>query len=118
MYGLPAGFHSDVFMHRVLESVSFASNAIHLGFGADHAVTVLKHMRYRVGPEDDFRDDVLPVVDSSLPALVGRSVERTEVRLPGDLILYLESGAMVVLEDDSMHYESYSLNTPDGEIFV
>lgn len=118
MYGLPAGFDSAVFIDCLLESVTFASNAIHLDFGADCSITALRHLRYRVGPSTDLRDDVLPVADSSLSALVGRTVERTEVRLPGDLTLYFEGGGMLSVDDDSAHYESYSLRTPAGEVFV
>lgn len=118
MYGLPTGFDSEVFLDCVLESVTFASNAIHLDFGVDHSITALKHLRYRVGPSADLRDDVLPVADSSLPSFVGRTVERTEVRLPGDLTLYFDGGGMLSVEDDSAHYESYSLKTPAGEVFV
>lgn len=118
MYGLPEDFDASTFVGCELETVTFASNTIHLVFGADHSVTITDHLRYRVEKGGDLRDDVLPVAESGLPALLGRSVERAEVRRPGDLLLHFKGGAMLSIEDHDEHYESYSLKTPTGEIFV
>lgn len=118
MHGIPKEFDATIFVNRELESITFASNAIHLDLGAGHAITAQKHLRYRVHVGSDLRDDVLPVGASSLVALVGRRVERTEVRMPGDLILHFEDGGVIWFEDDSVHYESYSILTPHGEVFV
>ncbi|NMM17073.1 MAG: hypothetical protein HHJ14_08010 [Cellulomonas sp.] len=118
MYGLPEDFDPATFVGCEFETVTFASNAIHLTLGAEHSVTVTHHVRYRLEPGADLRDDVLPITGSSLPALIGRSVERAEVRRPGDLVLHFEGGGMLLVEDDDAHYESYSVRTPAGEIFV
>lgn len=118
MYGLPANFDSAVFVDRILESVTFATNAIHLDFGDHTSVTALSHLTYSVGQDLDLCRDVVPVMDSSLMTLVGQRVVGAEVRLPGDLILRFDGGGMLTAEDDSAHYESYSLSTPTGEVFV
>jgi hypothetical protein len=118
MYGLPDDFDPATFVGCELETVTFASNAIHLALGVNHSVTATDYVRYRLGPGADLREDVLPVTDSSLPALIERSVERAEVRRPGALVLYFEGGGMILVEDADPHYESYSLKTPAGEIFV
>lgn len=107
-----------VFTGRVLESVTFASNAIHLDFGSDCSITALNHLRYRVSLGAHNHDDVVPVTSSKLPSLVGLEVERTEVRLPGELALFFVGGGMLTVEDDSAHYESYSVRTVAGEVFV
>ena len=91
---------------------------MHLALGADHSVAITHHVCYRLGLGTDLRDDVLPVRSSSLPALIGRSVERAEVRRLGDLVLHFEGGGMLLIEDDDAHYESYTVKTPAGEIFV
>jgi hypothetical protein len=118
VYGLPKDFDASFFVGGVLETVTFAINAIHLTFDTGTAVTVQKHVRYRVSSNEPLRDDVLPTLESGLMALVGRRVESTALRLPGDLILEFERGGTLLVEDDSEGYESYSMNTPDGEIFV
>jgi len=118
MYGLPEDFDSGTFVGFELETLTFSSNTIHLAFAGQHSITVLGHLRYQLEPGADFRDDILPVTASGLPALLGRSVERAEVRRPGDLLLHFEGGGTLVVQDDDEHYESYSVETPTGEIFV
>ena len=118
VYGLPEDFDPATFVGCEFETLTFASNAIFLVFGEEHSVTVAHHVRYRLAHGAELRDDVLPVTDSGLPALLGRSVERAEVRRPGDLLLHFEGGGMLLVEDHDEHYESYSVKTPTGEIFV
>ena len=108
MHGLPQDFDATAFTGRVLESVTFAGNAIHLNFGADCSITVLNHVRYQVTSGADSDEDVLPVSTSNLPSLVGLQVERTKSRLLA-LALYFDGGGSAGGEDDSSHYESYSL---------
>jgi hypothetical protein len=118
VYGLPKDFDASFFVGGVLETVTFAINAIQLTFDTGTAVTVQKHVRYRLSANEPLRDDVLPTSNSGLMALVGRRIESTALRLPGDLILEFERGGTLLVEDDSEGYESYSINTPDGEVFV
>jgi hypothetical protein len=118
MHGLPQGFDASRFDGRCLEAVSFAVNLIHFDFGPGHFITVIKHVRYQLDHGEDLREDVVPARCSELPSLVGRVVLRAEVRRPGDLVLHFEDGGQLIVEDDSEHFESYSLGTSDGEVFV
>ncbi len=118
MHGLPEDFDAGTFVGLELESVMFSPNTIHLAFAGHHSITVLGRLRYQLERVAHLRDDILPVADSGLPALLGRSVERAEVRRPGDLLLHFEGGGMLVVQDDDEHYESYSVKTPTGETFV
>lgn len=118
VYGLPEDFDASTFVGLELEAVTFTSNTIHIAFGGQHSVTTTGNLRYRLDRTADLRNDVLPAMESCLPALLGRSVVRVEVRRPGDLLLHLEGGGMLVVEDHDEHYESYTVKTPAGELFV
>jgi hypothetical protein len=118
MYGLPDDFDPSAFVGCEFETLTFASNAILLAFGEDISVTIVHHLRYRLERETDIREDVLPVTESGLPALIGQSVERAEVRRPGDLLLHFYGGGLLLVQDHDEHYESYSVRTPAGEVFV
>jgi hypothetical protein len=118
MRGLPEAFDAETFVGCELELVIFASNVIFLKLGEENSVTVLDRVRYRTSSGGGFRDDVIPVADSSLPALIGRVIERAEVRLSGNLVLHFAGGGMISIDDRDEHYESYALSTPEGETFV
>lgn len=118
MYGLPDNFDSTTFVGCEFELLTFASNAILLVFAGGQSLSISRQLSYQVDKAADMRTDVLPVTESGLPALLGQSVERVEVQAPGDLLLYFESGAFLLIEDSDQHYESYAIRTPSGEIFV
>jgi hypothetical protein len=118
VHGLPKDFDASVLVGGTLETVTFASNAIHLAFDNGNSVTAQMHLRYRGSPESTYRDDVLPVSDSSLMSLVGQRVVTATAHSRGDLTLELDAGGTLQVQDDSEHYESYTIKTPDREIFV
>ena len=118
MHGLPEDFDPSTFVGCEFETVTFASNAISLVFGVEHWVTVGYQVRYRVENAEAFREDVLPVAESGLPALLGRTVERAEVFRPGHLLFHFAGGGMLSIAEDDEPYESYTVKTPAGEIHV
>jgi hypothetical protein len=118
MHGLPKDFDASVFVGATIETVTFTVNTIHLAFDTALAITAQRHLRYRISSAASLEDDEVPVTNSGLMAMVGRVVESAEIRGPGDLILGLEGGSLILVEDDSQHYESYTLTTPEGEVFV
>jgi len=118
VHGLPKDFDASVFVGGSLETVTFAANAIHLAFDNGNSVTAQMHLRYRGSSEAAYRDDVLPVSSSSLMSLVGQRVVTATTHSRGDLTLEFDAGGTLQVQDDSEHYESYTLKTPDGEIFV
>lgn len=118
MYGLTARFDASMFVGLRIESVTFAENAIHVSLGKGFAITSTTWIRYRANASGEPHRDELPVSESSLPALIGVSVSGGERTAHGGLVLSLESGGEIAVDDDSDRYECFSITTPDGEIFV
>jgi hypothetical protein len=118
MHGLPVSFDAGTFVGCELELVTFASNAIFMKLGDEHSVTILDQVRYRISAGADLRNDVVPVVESGLPALLGRVIERAEMRPPGNIVFHFAGGGTVSIDDHDEHYESYTLTTPRGETVV
>ena len=119
MYGLPKDFDPAGFVGRIIELVSFTANTVHLGFNGGYSLTVESSFEHRpeqrgTGP---VRFDV-PLEDSGLMRLIGRSVLAAEVERPGTLFLRFDDGQTLRCFDDSTEYESYKINCNGVEIIV
>ena len=55
---------------------------------------------------------------SSLMGTVGTAVAGAIRTASGGLVLTLRNGTVIECEDDSDEFESYSITTPDEEIFM
>jgi hypothetical protein len=118
MYGLTVAFNAAMFIGLEIESITYAENAIHLALSDGFAITSKTGIRYRGTGLGEPREDRLPVAESSLMGTVGAGVAAAARTASGGLVLTLRSGAFIEIEDDSDQYESYSITTPDGEIFI
>jgi hypothetical protein len=58
------------------------------------------------------------VRESSLTRILWSQVVGAVRTASGGLALTFNGGAVVEIEDDSIQYESYSIRTPDGEIYI
>jgi hypothetical protein len=118
MYGLTVAFDAAMFLGLEVESITYGENAIHVSLDRGFAVTSMTSIRYRYSGLDDIREDRLPVSESGLMRIVGTAVTGAVRTASGGLALTFVNGAVVEFEDDSDQYESFSITTPDGEIFI
>ena len=119
MHGLPVGFDPKVFVGREIDSVTFVENAIHISLGADAGITAQCSVGYQLGNGEQMQVDVVPpTAPSRLMGLVGRRVASASASSAGELVLSLTPEGLLRVADESDAYESYTLLTPSGEIYV
>lgn len=118
MHGLPATFDATVFVGSTLDSVTFAVNVIHLAFDSGLSISVNARVCYRAEVAQVTLVDELPVRESRLMLLIGKAVSGAACDTNGFLTLELEDGGLIQVTDELSNFESYSITTPDGEIFV
>jgi hypothetical protein len=118
MYGPTVTFDAAMFIGLEIDSITYAENAMHLSLSNGFAITSMTGIRYRGTELGKPREDRLPVSESSLMGSVGTAVAAAARTASGGLVLTLRNGAVIEFEDDSDQYESYSITTPDGEIFI
>ena len=120
MYGLPRNFDPTLFVGRTIELVSFTSNTVHLAFSGDRcSLTIESSFEHNPGVTGRERvHSEVPVVESGLMRLVGRSVAIAEVEGEGTLFLRFDDGQTLRLFDDSEEYESYRIDCNGLEIVV
>ena len=119
MYGLPEDFNPTGFIGRTVEIVSFTANTLHLGFDGGYSLTVESSFEH--GHEGHGAQTLrfgVPVTDSGLMSLVGRSVVAAKAEKPGTLYLRFADGQAFRCFDDSEEYESYRVNCGRTEIIV
>ncbi len=120
MYGLPKDFDGSFFVGRSVGLVSFSVNAIHITFDCDIAMTIESSFEHRMGTEAMIDGCVqkVPVMESRLMQLAGRTVERVDAAPNGTLTLHFDGGQMFRCFDDSPQYECYSITHGSKEIYV
>jgi Family of unknown function (DUF6188) len=120
MYGLPEGFDGSMFIGRTAELVSFSANTIHISFDGDVSITLQSSFEHRLGTEkpDEACVQRVPVEESRLMQLAGRTVEAVEANTDGTLALRFTGGHVLRCFDDSPNYESYRIAHGTDEIYV
>ena len=118
MYGLPKNIDLSFFKGMELELISFGpaqiqfyfSGGIHIGLGGK-----LSHSSR--GKDSVWEEGVLLVVAGSLLSLIGSSITSVAGLPDGTLTLCFANQEVLVLYDDSSHYESYTIRHGD-DLFV
>jgi hypothetical protein len=119
VYGLPEDFDASGFQGRSVELVSFSANTIHIAFDGSYSVTIESTFEHSSGQQGDRpMHSVVPVKESRLMLLVGRSVVTATIERPGTLVLRFDDGQTLWCLDDSQEYESYRISCKDREIIV
>ena len=119
MYKLPSGFDGAFFVGRTLESLTFSENTVHFAFDQQVCVTVTSSLQHCL-PSDAEQAVVqhVPLAESRLMQLLGRSVAQAKGDEDGTLTLLFDGGHVLKVFDDQTGYESYSINDGKREIFV
>ena len=120
MYGLPKDFDGSMFVGRTVGLVSFSVNTIHISFDGDISITLESSFEHRLGTEEPAQVCVqeVPVEESRLMQLTGRSVESVEANVDGTLTLHFDGGHILPCFDDSPQYASYRITHGNLEIYV
>lgn len=120
MYGLPKDFDGSMFIGTTVRQIAFSANTIFVSFGNDISITLLASFEHRIGAEGKKPDGVqsVPVDESRLMQVSGRSVESVEANVDGTLTLHFNGGHVLLCSDDSPQYESYHITQGKVEIYV
>lgn len=117
MYGLPTEFDASRFARLTLEQVSFTVNTIHLSFSENVSITIESSYEF-LDWNGDARRQTVPVNDSRLMQLLGKSVESARASNDGTLILCFGNGQTLTCYDDTPMYEAYIIRFGVEEIIV
>jgi hypothetical protein len=120
VYGSPKDFDGSMFFGRTVGLVSFSVNTIHITFDGDISITLQSSFEHRLGAEGTEQDDVqqVPVKESRLMQLAGRTVERVEANVDGTLTLHFNGGHVLRCFDDSLQYECYRITHGKEVLYV
>ena len=119
MYKLPKDFDAAFFVGRTLEVVSFSANTVFLGFDNGVSITVLSALQHQLPSQSDPPNiQRVPLAESKLTQLPGRCVTQATGEADGTLVLFFDNGHVLRVFDDNPHYECYSINDGEREIFV
>ena len=118
MYGLPPNLDLSFFVGRELYSVHFAMHSLILHFDGDVSVTVTSSVGYmgsdgNIQQSEDFREAAPAVL-----ALLNQTILYAEGTEAGTLTLKFDGGGMLIIYDDSKHYESYTITNGTQTIVV
>jgi len=109
MYGLPENFDSAAFVDTELVQIAFSANTIDFWFGENISITLMSSFIHRIDSNKTEGRHTVPVTESGLMALIGKSVSSASADRDGTLILLFENGDSLTFLDDSKQYESYSI---------
>ncbi len=118
MYGLPNDFNSERLVGRTLEMICFNENQIYFHFDEKLTIQVGSSLRYQQGPRQAPETIEVPVLQSNLMQLLGRSTKKAFGDTKGTLTLEFEDGQILQILDDTPLYESYQIIQGDFRILV
>jgi hypothetical protein len=119
MYGLPKGFDAGFLVGRTLETVLFSENTVSFTFGDRVSVTVTSALQHQLSSESDQPNvQSVPLSESKLMQLPGHCVTQAKGEEEGTLVLVFDNGHVLKVFDNDPHYECYSINDGEHEIFV
>jgi Family of unknown function (DUF6188) len=117
MYGLPEGFNAARLMGRTLQLLCFSENQLFLHFDEMVSIEVEGEISYEDlcgnGPELL----QVPMLESDLMKLLGRSIVKASANKQGILTLEFDNGHILSCLD-TPEYESYKIRFNDEEIIV
>lgn len=119
MYGLPMNFSATFLNGRTLEQICFNQNQISLHFDSEVTITIESAFAHQQ-PESEEEVKLLevPVLQSDLMQLLGRSVSRASGTDDGTLVLVFENGHTLKCFDTSREFESYQIRHGTSVIIV
>jgi hypothetical protein len=119
MYKLPTDFDGAFFLGRTLEHVSFSENTVSLYFNESVSIVVESCLEHQGGPDaPPPAIQRVPVSESRLMQLLGRSIRGATGDDRGTLELVFDNGHVVRVFDDPPCYESYSIFIGEKRIIV
>jgi hypothetical protein len=118
VYGLPTGFDATIFVGRRLDRICFAQYIIFFYFDDDLVVNLEASFTVEHASGKQSRKQAAPVDSSDVMALIGQTVKWAASEPEGTLAIGFEGGETLRFLDDKSHYESYSIDTPEGRIIV
>jgi hypothetical protein len=118
MYGLPTGFATSRLLGCTLELVSFSENTVHLSFDKDVSITIESCFTHSLESDSSGERTRLPVRESRLMELLGKSIASAHASAEGTLTLLFTNGQSLACFDDTPEYEAYRIKLGDEEIIV
>lgn len=118
MHGLDADADLTFLVGKTLIQVGVGSNEVILYFHTGGTwIRIEGRSSVEAGSERTESDNSLVIAPAMFP-LLGRDVTEVVWDLSGTIRLTFDSGATLIIEDDSPHYESYQIVHGDVEITV
>lgn len=119
MYRLPPGFDSTVLVGRRLEQICFTENQMALHFDGRVDIVVESAFIYRTPAAPPSNEPVaIPVYDSAVMHLLGRSIISASHDAQGNLTLLFKDSYSLMILHDTEQYECYQLRIGDQIIVV
>jgi hypothetical protein len=110
---------TGVFVWKYGVTLSFDNRPDGNADGTSLSITVENNAEFRAqGRAEIYNQEVIVAFGARMLALVGFAVRDVNVTDGKTLTLAFEEGSALRLRPDSTGYESYTVNLPDGSIFV
>jgi hypothetical protein len=119
MYGLPKDFDPTFFVNQRLDHITFAEYTLYFSFDDKISITVnssFQHL-FEVAEQNE-PVQKMPLAESKLMQLIGHHVTQAHGEFEGTLTLVFDNGHILRIFDDDPHYECYSINDGNREIYV
>ena len=116
MHGLPPGFDASFFVGRTLEHICASATILTLHFDDKLSVAVESGYSMYIGNAKTTSQETRanrsspPRVTSGLLDLIEHQISDATATREGTLTLRFDTGALLVLADESPEYESYSIS--------
>ena len=118
MHGLPADADLSFLAGKRLSQIAVGANCVILYFDhGDPWIRVEGRSVTEVGGVRESSDDSYVIAPAMFP-LIGRKVLDVTWEESGTIRLMFDDSGVVIIEDDSPHYESYQIVLGDLEITV
>ena len=118
LYGLSPDFDGSFLAGKTLELVCFGAQQVYLHFSSDVLITIESAFSCRQKAGAPVTRTTVPVLQSDLMTLLGRSVVRALGDGDGTLSIEFDDGRVLACYDTSQEYESYSIRHGDRIIHV
>jgi len=117
MYKWPKELQPSEFRGLAVEAITFTINTITMIFGDDYFLTV--ESRLQLKTIDRVEEIPIPASNTSLVALLGKSVQESDLDADGaSLLLSFGDGYQLRLEGGDKEYECFHINAKGKEFTV
>jgi len=121
MYGFPGDLDPMVFVVRMLESITFSENTVHLHLSGACTITVDQGVPVRLGERGartKSREESAPMRESRLMVAIGSTVESAGVEDQSTLVIRFSGGSSIAIVENSERFECYHVQIGDREWHV